>query len=129
MSLTVNKQGWYPERTPHIHVRVVIERQIVLIGEVYLIDALSEYIYENVAPYNTRTVERDTVNTTDVALRDGGRRESLVNIKEEADYYLASIIIGVDRNARPTGENPAGAVLQPGSKPTTPLVPGVSSTR
>ncbi|NEQ20008.1 MAG: hypothetical protein F6K28_12075 [Microcoleus sp. SIO2G3] len=101
----------------------------MLIGQLYFIDALSEYIYKNVAPYNTRTLERDAVNTTDFALRDGGRSDSFLNIKEEADYYLASIIIGVDRNARPTGEIPAGVDFQLGPKPTTPLVPGISSTQ
>jgi protocatechuate 3,4-dioxygenase beta subunit len=123
--------GWYPGRTPHIHLKVFLDRQTVLIGQLYLIDAINEYIFKNVAPYNTRTVERDTVNTTDISLRYGNGRDSFVNIKEEADYYLASIIIGVDRNARPTGEIPAGAGgdFQLGTKPTTPLVPGVSSTQ
>lgn len=122
--------GWYPRRTPHIHLKVFLDRQTVLIGQLYLIDALSEYIYKNVAPYNTRNLERDTVNTTDIALRNGGGRDSFVNIKEEADYYLASIIIGVDRNARLTGEIPVGVdFLDIQTKPTTPLVPGVSSTQ
>lgn len=97
--------GWYRGRTPHIHLKVFLDQRNVLIGQLYFPDALSEYIYKNVAPYNTRTVERDTVNTTDGVLRNsGGGHESFVNIKEEADYYLASVIIGVDRNATPTAQ-------------------------
>lgn len=121
--------GWYPGRTPHIHLKVFLDQQTVLIGQLYFIDAISEYIYKNVAPYNTRTLERDTVNTTDISLRNGNGRDSFFNIKEEADYYLASIIIGVDRNATPTGEVPAGANLLRETKPTTPLVPSVANTQ
>ncbi|KAB8332014.1 intradiol ring-cleavage dioxygenase [Scytonema tolypothrichoides VB-61278] len=121
--------GWYPERTPHIHLKVFLDQQTVLIAQLYLVDAISEYIYKNVRPYNTRTVERDTVNITDFGLRNSEGRDSFLNIKEEADYYLASIIIGVDRNARPTGEIPPGIDFQVIPKPTTPLVPGVSSTQ
>lgn len=143
--------GWYRGRTPHIHLKVFLDERNVLIGQLYFPDALSEYIYENVAPYNTRTGERDTVNTTDGVLSNsGGGHESFVNIKEEADYYLASVVIGVDRNATPTaqmgpgngggqsypppspsnaGQPPEGVGLPPATKPTTPLVPGVSSTQ
>lgn len=135
VNFTTIYPGWYPGRTPHIHLKVFLDRQTVLIGQLYLVDAISEYIYKNVAPYNTRTIERDTVNTTDFWLQNsGGGHDSFVNIKEEADYYLASIIIGVDRNAKPTGQ-PVGDInfqdiqsaMKP--KPTTPLVPGVSSTQ
>lgn len=129
----------------------------MLTGQLYFPDALSEYIYKNVSPYNTRTVERDTVNTRDSVLRSSGEgHESFVNIKEEADYYLASVVIGVDRNAKPTvqmgpgnssemggsgtGQNnppPPSNMGQPpaieGSptttKPSTPLVPGITNTQ
>lgn len=161
VTFTTIYPGWYRGRTPHIHLKVFLDEQNVLIGQLYFPDALSEYIYDNVAPYNTHTAERDTVNTTDGVLRNsGGGRELFVSIKEEADYYLASIIIGVDRNATPTeqmgqgylppsnpgqppggegmqpppppGEGmqpPPGANLQPATRPTTPLVPGISSTQ
>ena len=141
VTFTTIYPGWYPERTPHIHLKVFLDEQNVLTSQLYFPDALSEYIYQNVSPYNTRTVERDTVNTTDSVLHDsGGGHESFVNIKEEADYYLASIVIGVDRNATPTvetgpgngtgmGQPPAMEGWPTTTKPTTPLVPGVTSTQ
>lgn len=149
VTFTTIYPGWYRGRTPHIHLKVFLDQQNVLTGQLYFPDALSEYIYENVAPYNTRTAERDTVNTTDGVLRNsGGGHESFVNIKEEADYYLASVVLGVDRNATPTEQMeqnypppsnaqqppnaeqpPVGGGLQPATKPTTPLVPGITNTQ
>jgi protocatechuate 3,4-dioxygenase beta subunit len=109
VTFTTIYPGWYRGRTPHIHLKVFLDEQNVLTGQLYFPDALSEYIYQNVSPYNTRTAERDTVNTTDSVLRgSGGGHESFVNIKEEADYYLASVVLGVDRNATPTAQTGPG---------------------
>ena len=151
VTFTTIYPGWYRGRTPHIHLKVFLDEQNVLTGQLYFPDALSEYIYENVSPYNTRTVERDTVNTTDSVLHGSGDgHESFVNIKEEADY-LASVVIGVEPNATPTvetglgngtgmgqnnppppsnmGQPPAMEGSPTTTKPTTPLVPGVRSTQ
>jgi len=92
--------GWYEGRTPHIHFRAFIDDRSVLTGQLYFVDALSEFIYSNVAPYNIRKLKRDTVNTADVVLRQGGGGlTSFCSICEEPDCYDAAMVIGVDRDA------------------------------
>lgn len=114
--------GWYRGRTPHIHCKAFLDSKTVLTGQFYFPDALSEYIYKNVAPYNTRTSERDTANANDMVVRmSGGSRASFLSIKEEADRYLASLILGVDRNAAVSaqaGGPPPG--MPPGPPPGGP---------
>jgi protocatechuate 3,4-dioxygenase beta subunit len=90
--------GWYRGRTPHVHFKVFLDENSLLTGQIYFPDALSDFIYTNVAPYKDRKAERDTTNATDGVLQhSGGGHESFCSIKEEADHYLASLVIGVDR--------------------------------
>jgi protocatechuate 3,4-dioxygenase beta subunit len=116
--------GWYKGRTTHIHVKVFLADKAVLTTQIYFPDALSEYIYKNVKPYNTRAHERETVNANDYVLNvSGDDRTSFCSIKEEADRYLASLIIGVNRDGPP----PAGTNGPPpraASRSKGPLVPG-----
>lgn len=107
--------GWYQGRTAHIHFKVFLADRTMLTGQLYFPDALSEYLYKNVAPYNTRAQERDTVNATDSVLKESGTdKGSFCAIREEADRYLALLIVGIDRNAKPAvrrapvGPPPAG---------------------
>lgn len=134
--------GWYTGRTPHIHFEVFLDSKNVLTGQLYLPDALTEYTYTHVTPYNSRPRERDTRNTNDGVLRgSGGGHETFLNIKEEKDHYLGSLVIAADRTAngeqqrggpppgtppggRPGGPPPGGP--QP-SRPAGSLVPGVSA--
>jgi protocatechuate 3,4-dioxygenase beta subunit len=104
--------GWYRGRTAHIHVKVFLDDKTVLTTQLYFPDALSEYLYKNVAPYNTRARERDTVNATDhVVQASDSKHLSFCSIKEEPDRYLASLIVGVDRHAT------IGAPRGPGGPP------------
>jgi protocatechuate 3,4-dioxygenase beta subunit len=102
--------GWYQGRTTHIHCKVYLAGKAVLTTQLYFPDALSEYLYKNVKPYNARVHERDTVNATDhVVENSGSDHASFCSIKEEPDRYLASLIVGVDRNAKPsTQRGPMG---------------------
>jgi protocatechuate 3,4-dioxygenase beta subunit len=99
--------GWYRGRTAHIHFKVFLDRKSVLIGQLYFPDALSEYIYTKIPPYSRR-VERDTINKTDMVLMMGHRdpHQAFCRIKEEADCYWASLVLGVDRAATPTAGPP-----------------------
>jgi protocatechuate 3,4-dioxygenase beta subunit len=131
--------GWYKGRTAHIHVKVWLDDKTVLTTQIYFPDALSEFIYRNVKPYNNRRHERDTSNTTDYVLNKGGNdRTSFCSIKEEADRYLASLVIGVDRDANETSQTPPpppppsamASPPHPASKPRFTLIPGpVASSR
>jgi protocatechuate 3,4-dioxygenase beta subunit len=129
--------GWYRGRTPHIHFKVLLGETELVTGQIYFPDALSEYIYVNVAPYNTRLSPRDTTNAVDGVLRSsGGGHETFCNIKEETDRYLASLIVGISRDgapaaaAEPEGPPPGDGPLDgegappPEAAPRRSLVPG-----
>ncbi|CAN0587587.1 unnamed protein product, partial [Ectocarpus sp. 12 AP-2014] len=57
--------GWYPGRTPHIHYKVFLDEFTVLTSQIFFPDALSDYLYKSVAPYNERADTRDTINASD----------------------------------------------------------------
>jgi protocatechuate 3,4-dioxygenase beta subunit len=101
--------GWYRGRTAHIHFKAFLDRKTVLTGQLYFPDALSEFIYTNVPPYTERKEKRDTLNSTDFIALGDKDRTSFAAIKEEADAYVASLVIGVDREASPeAGRGPGG---------------------
>jgi protocatechuate 3,4-dioxygenase beta subunit len=125
--------GWYMGRTTHLHFKIFLDERNVLTGQMFFPDALSEFIYANVAPYRTRGRERDTINRVDGVLRaSGGGHASFCSIKEESDHYLASLVIAVDRTAaaasgrppmpppgfgpRPTNFSGPKSLLVPGAK-------------
>jgi protocatechuate 3,4-dioxygenase beta subunit len=108
--------GWYPGRTPHIHFKVFIDSKNVLTGQIFFLDALSEYIYQNVPPYSSRKQPRDTLNIDD-SIATEATRASYANVREETGHYLVSMIIGANPNSlsryaegrgRPQGLPPAG---------------------
>lgn len=124
-SFTTVYPGWYRGRTAHIHCKVFLDRKTVLTTQLYFPDALSEFIYKNVKPYNARGAERDTVNATDGVLKASDQgHTSFVSIKEEPSRYLASLVIGVSRDGKdaarfePSGPPPdiagRGGSLVPG---------------
>lgn len=108
--------GWYRGRTTHIHFKVFLDEKTVTMSQIYFPDALSEFIYTNVAPYTERATSRDTFNSGDSVLRSsGGSHGSFCSIKEDDGFYLASLVIGVDRAGEAT--EPGGPDGMPGSPP------------
>lgn len=93
--------GWYPGRTPHIHVKVFLDEQTVLTGQIYFPDEMSARIYRQRAPYNARPVA-DTANTTDFIFKAGEREGggTVLAMAETPERLTASLLIAVDR----TGE-------------------------
>jgi protocatechuate 3,4-dioxygenase beta subunit len=135
--------GWYRGRTPHIHFKIFLDEKMFVTGQIYFPDALSEFIFANVAPYKNRTKLRDTTNAADGVLQEsGGGHETFCNIKEDRDRYVASLIVGVDRTATvkgtqgpnrdgpPRGPPPGIAGNGPARAPidASKLVPGTSKT-
>lgn len=106
--------GWYRGRTTHIHFKVLLDDKAMLTGQMYFPDALSEYIFGTIAPYTERTEKRDTLNSTDWIARADGDHITYVAIREEADTYVATLVIGVDRTG---GPEPAGFGRPPGPPP------------
>ena len=136
--------GWYRGRTTHIHFKAFLDEKTVMMGQIYFPDALSEYIYLNIAPYNARASARDTINAGDNVLKaSGGGHGSFCSVKEDSDRYVASLVIGVDRTAEiagggqggpggggppPSGSPPPGGGAQPASGADRgALVPGAET--
>ncbi|MGQ0672010.1 MAG: intradiol ring-cleavage dioxygenase [Hyphomicrobium sp.] len=91
--------GWYPGRTPHIHVKAFLDAKTVLTGQMYFPEELFARVYRERAPYSSRPVA-DTTNGTDFLFKSGEREGGgiLFAVKEEADLIVASLVIAVDRS-------------------------------
>ena len=110
--------GWYRGRTTHVHFKVFLDQTNILTGQIFFPDALSEYLYVNVAPYNERGAERDTLNSND-NIAAQATRASFAYVKEMEAEYLVAMIIGVDPNATSVGTaRPGGGGARPaGGRP------------
>lgn len=90
--------GWYPGRTPHIHVKVFLDALTLVTGQIYFEDAESVRIYREYQPYAARPTP-DTTNATDFIFKfgqhDGGG--IVFAIEEEPALIAASLVIAVDR--------------------------------
>lgn len=91
--------SWYSGRTTHIHFKIFLDETNILTGQIFFPDALSEYIYLNVAPYNDRARTRDTLNSND-SIAAQSTRAAFAFIKELEEEYLVAMIIGVDPAAQ-----------------------------
>ncbi len=93
--------GWYPGRTPHIHVKVFLDEKTLLTGQIYFPTALSTRIYSTHPSYSTRPVA-DTTNDNDGIFRDGGKDGggTVVTIDEQPELIVAALRVGVDRSGK-----------------------------
>ncbi len=123
--------GWYEGRTTHIHFKVFADDNSVLTGQMYFPDALSQYLYANVSAYK-RKAARTTFNYNDgLALMDSSHG-GFCDIKEEADHYLATLVLGVDQTGAAARNENRGAPGFAGSPPRhgpASLVPGLTAPR
>jgi protocatechuate 3,4-dioxygenase beta subunit len=85
--------GWYPGRTPHIHVKVRLDDTPVHTGQCYFDDALTDAVYQ-AAPYNSHT-GRDTTNATDHIYQRGGAESMLTVISAPGAGYVASMTLAI----------------------------------
>lgn len=92
--------GWYPGRTPHIHIKVFLNKETLVTSQIYFPDALSARIYRDHEPYIERP-SPDTTNGNDyffqLAMRDGGG--VVLEVEDAADALTASLTLSVDRSA------------------------------
>lgn len=91
--------GWYPGRTPHIHIKVFLDDKSLLTGQIYFPDDFSARVYASRAPYNARSAQ-DTKNEADGIFRDGKREGggTVLAMGEDGDIIVATLLIGVDRS-------------------------------
>jgi protocatechuate 3,4-dioxygenase beta subunit len=90
--------GWYPGRTPHIHLKARMlnaagNKNLESTTQLFFDDALSDSVYAGNAPYNTRG-SRHTRNSEDGIY--GGRTSLLAALKGSASSgYTATFGIGI----------------------------------
>lgn len=81
--------GWYRGRTPHIHLKVHVERSNVLTAQLYFDDTLTDAVYQS-SPYDARP-GRDTRNSDDSIYDASG----LLVVEQADEGYLAYLNLGL----------------------------------
>lgn len=116
VAFTTIYPGWYQGRTTHLHQKVYIGERNVLTAQIFLPDALSEYIYANAEPYR-RSEQRTLFNVDDGIAQQQGR-STFGAVKEEPDYFEVSLTLGVDPDHTSTEQGgPGGGGPPPGDRP------------
>lgn len=110
--------GWYEGRTTHIHYKVWHGGRTLLTAQVFLPDALNEFLYTQSADYR-RPASRDTLNRNDDIAIQGGEA-ALGAVAEADDRFRVQFTAVVDR-AHPAAEmGPPGMPGGPGHPPFGP---------
>lgn len=115
--------GWYTVRTTHVHFKIFVDDRDLFTGQMYFPDALSQYVYSNVGAYQRKAVRRVFNGNDELALSDT-TRGGFCDVKEEADHYLSTLVVAINRSA--------AAVMD--DSPTPPfapraIVPGVPAPK
>jgi hypothetical protein len=63
-----------------------------------LLDPITEHIYATTSPYCERKAERDTFNSDGFIFARQGGVDTVVDLKQEGGFYLARLVIGIERN-------------------------------
>ena len=115
--------GWYSGRTPHIHARVRVYDATTdtvtynLATQFFFDDATTIDVYQNVAPYNTRTTQ-DTLNGVDQVWTGGSNDGSpatdagqylMLRLAENRTKATASFNIVIDLTNTANEDNGSGA--------------------
>ncbi|MFN0219110.1 MAG: intradiol ring-cleavage dioxygenase [Hyphomicrobium sp.] len=97
--------GWYPGRTPHIHVKAFLDAKTLVTGQIYFPDDVSAKIYATREPYKARS-GADTTNASDFIFREGQREGGgiVMAVAEEGADIVASLVIAVDQSGAATRE-------------------------
>lgn len=86
--------GWYEGRATHLHMKVLDGSRAMLTTQCFLPDALSEYLYTQLATYKRKRV-RETLNSNDgIALMAGDT--VLGAVREAKARYIATLMLVVD---------------------------------
>lgn len=87
--------GWYDRRTPHIHVKVHIDGDVVYTGQLYFAQELNDAV-ATVTPYAGRG-DSETTNDNDMFSSSIGPETTMHITGTPEDGYDASIHLGVQR--------------------------------
>ena len=93
--------GWYPGRTPHVHMKVFLDDKTLVTGQIYFPDDLSRRIYETHAAYRDRGTA-DTTNDRDFIFKSGMAEGGgiVFTMNQDAEPLRASLVIAVDRSGK-----------------------------
>lgn len=120
--------GWYRGRTAHIHYKVFLEDRMALTSQIFFPDALSQYLFQSVAPYDARGAARDTMNGNDGIAKQAGDG-AFAAVRETTTRYEADLVVGVNPNAQSRGgmrpSIGAGGPQPDGQGAVAPFVPPV----
>lgn len=87
--------GWYPGRTVHVHLRILVGARELLITQLLFDDALSDIIFAGHPDYRARP-KRDTMNGDDGVFSAGEAASFIFNVEKlEGGILQASYTIGV----------------------------------
>jgi protocatechuate 3,4-dioxygenase beta subunit len=84
--------GWYPGRTPHVHVEVHVGGTAVHTGQLYFDDDITDAVYRR-EPYAARGTA-DTTNATDLIYASGGARSTL-KLRKHGGSVRGTIVLAV----------------------------------
>lgn len=93
--------GWYPGRTPHIHVKVFLDDNTLVTGQMYFPDDVSAKVYATNAPYADRP-KADTTNANDFIFKTGQREGGgiVLAMSQEDAGMVAGLVIAVDTSGK-----------------------------
>ncbi|WP_354700389.1 hypothetical protein DSM112329_00662 [Paraconexibacter sp. AEG42_29] len=91
--------GWYPGRTPHIHVKVFVGGDVVHTGQLYFRPAVTQAVYAQ-GRYRARG-RQDTTNASDGIFGAEGGSRAVLALKRRgataASGYTGGLTLGVQR--------------------------------
>jgi protocatechuate 3,4-dioxygenase beta subunit len=85
--------GWYPGRTPHIHLKVHVGGNVVHTGQVFLPDALSAVVYMRSA-YRAHG-PADMRNASDMIYAQAGGSRARLRMSKRGSGYVGRATLGV----------------------------------
>jgi protocatechuate 3,4-dioxygenase beta subunit len=88
--------GWYPGRTPHIHVKVHVGGATVHTGQLFFPDSISDSVYRSGA-YRAHG-QPDTTDASDMIFHQEGGTSAILALKKRAGGgYIGSLAMNVKR--------------------------------
>ena len=92
--------GWYPGRTPHIHVKILLDQKTIVTAQMYFPELLSRRIYGERDPYTARGNTPDTTNSNDGIFKSSGGESGgvMLAIAGVGDVLTGSLVIAIDRS-------------------------------
>lgn len=88
--------GWYPGRTPHIHMKVILGSSEVMTSQLYFPDELSDRIYRD--RRYVKAGARLNNGNDGIARRQGPT--AMASVTPEGDGHVVKILVGVDPSVR-----------------------------